>query len=421
MSRFKGIQWWIEWSPGAVRAVDGAGAVHEAADLTGLKGRVSGNAIVLLGRRSSFVRAVRLPNARSSEIAAIARLQATQIFPSVQGELAFGHVSTNDVSSEGRLTLLVAAPVATLERIYAEAQPAGIRVMGALPISLGAVPLARAANVDHGAVADMGVDGLGIDLVHAGCLVYSRPASDAGDIAAEFDRAFLAAQIPPGPRILAKGLSGEGAILTSQSTVEALIGTAHEFESATLELPSEVRRRERATVNNRARLAILVAVAAMVVCFLIWNDRQEALGKVKKAQALFTKDLRGLTNRRESALRTASNVKSALAEVKRAFEPVQPMSDVINVISNSVPADVWLTGVNYERGKPLLLRGVARSNEAVGVLLDTLTANERFRDVKLVFANQAMIESTNVVQFSMSAHVVGNLPTVKTKQERKKK
>lgn len=421
MSRFKGIQWWIEWSPNKVRAIGGDGAVHEAENLTDLKGRVSGNAVVLLGRRSSFVRAVRLPNAKPSEISSIAKLQAAQIFPSVQGALTFGHVSTSDVTAEGRLTLLVAAPVATLERIYAEAQPASIRIQGALPVSLGAVTLAKGLNVDHGAVADIGVDGLGIDLVHAGCLVYSRSASDGGDIDAEFERAFLAAQLEPGPRILAHGLAGEGSLASNSTCASALIGSAHEYESAVLELPSEVHRRERAAVANRARLAILVAAAAIVVCVLIWNDRKEAFDKVQKAQALFTKDLRGLSKRRETALKTASNVKAALSEVKRAFEPAQPISDVLSVISNSVPADVWLTGVNYERGKPLVLRGVARSNEAVGVLLDSLTSNERFRDVKLVFANQAMIESTNVVQFSMSAHVVGNLPTVKTKQERKKK
>lgn len=421
MSRFKGIQWWIEWSPNSVRAISSDGSVHEAPSLTGLKGRVSGNAIILLGRRSSFVRSVRLPNARSSEIAAIAKLQAAQIFPSVQGELAFGHVSTHDVTGEGRLTLLVASPVGTLERIYADAQPAGIRVMGALPVSLGAVPLARAMSVEHGAVADVGVDGLGIDLVHAGCLAYSRSAAEVGDIDAEFERAFLAAQISPGPKVLAAGLTGEGTLSSAQTCATALVGAAHEFESAVLELPAEVQRREKAAISNRARLAILVAAAAITVCALIWNDRQESADKVKRAQAVFTKDLRGLTTRREAALRTASNAKAALNEVKRAFEPAQPMSDVLGTISNSVPGDVWLTGVNYERGKPLVLRGVARSNEAVGILLDSLTANERFRDVKLVFANQAMIESTNVVQFSMSAHVVGNLPTVKTKQERKKK
>lgn len=421
MSRFKGIQWWIEWSPTKVRATSPDGSIHEAANLTDLKGRVSGNAIVLLGRRSSFVRAVRLPNAKSSEIASIAKLQAAQIFPSVQGELAFGHVSTQDVTGEGRLTLLTASPVATLERIYSEAQPAGIRVMGAMPVSLGAVPVAKSLGVEHGAVADIGVDGLGIDLVHAGCLVYSRSAAEMGDIEAEFERAFLAAQIPPGPRILARGLNGQGALSSNETCATALIGAGHEFESAVLELPAEVRRREKAAITNRARLAVLVAAAAVVVCALIWNDRQEAADKVKRAQAVFTKDLRGLTTRREAALRTAANAKSALVEIERAFEPAQPISDVLSVISNAVPQDVWLTGVNYERGKPLVLRGVARSNEAVGIFLDGLTANERFRDVKLVFANQAMIESTNVVQFSMSAHVVGNLPTVKTKQERKKK
>ena len=36
----------------------------------------------------------------------------------------------------------------------------------------------------------------------------------------------------------------------------------------------------------------------------------------------------------------------------------------------------------------------------------------RFRNVQLIFANNAEIEGTPVVQFAITAHVVGNFPLV---------
>jgi Tfp pilus assembly protein PilN len=81
------------------------------------------------------------------------------------------------------------------------------------------------------------------------------------------------------------------------------------------------------------------------------------------------------------------------------------------------PSDVWLTGVTFERGKPLLVRGTALSGASVAAYLQSLSGQSRFRDVKLVFANDATIETTQVQQFSISAHAVGNLPLTDPKAQ----
>jgi Tfp pilus assembly protein PilN len=99
-----------------------------------------------------------------------------------------------------------------------------------------------------------------------------------------------------------------------------------------------------------------------------------------------------------------------MAAQKRAFEPAQPLSDLAAVVDDSLPPGAWLTGLSIERGKPLQMRGAARTADDVARFMDTLGATSRFRDVKLVFANSARIDETPVVQFSVTAVGVGNLP-----------
>jgi len=168
-------------------------------------------------------------------------------------------------------------------------------------------------------------------------------------------------------------------------------------------------------------LAGLMALAAVGVIAVVWDGRDRAEQTVQKARAEYTNAVRSATKVRDTQVTKAGKTSAVALEVKRAFGPAQSTADVLTVLGNEAPNGVWLTGVTYERGRDLMLRGTATSNEAVGAYLDSLNQNTRFRDVKLAFANQSLIEATSVVQFSMTAHVVGNLPTVKTKKERGKK
>ena len=49
-----------------------------------------------------------------------------------------------------------------------------------------------------------------------------------------------------------------------------------------------------------------------------------------------------------------------------------------------------------------------------------LTKQKRLRDVRLLFANSGDIDGSPVVQFSVSAFPVGNLPIVETGKQKKK-
>ncbi|MCH7945413.1 MAG: hypothetical protein IIC73_05280, partial [Armatimonadetes bacterium] len=49
-----------------------------------------------------------------------------------------------------------------------------------------------------------------------------------------------------------------------------------------------------------------------------------------------------------------------------------------------------------------------------------LALSDRFTEVKLAYASNSDIEDTEVVQFSVTAHVVGNLPLVEKKSSRRR-
>ena len=104
---------------------------------------------------------------------------------------------------------------------------------------------------------------------------------------------------------------------------------------------------------------------------------------------------------------------SALAQqsaLSTAFSPAQPISDISSVITDSLPTGAWLSALSVERGKPVEVRGAAKESADVSHFVDALAASPRFRDVKLVFANNATIGKTSVVEFDVTAWCVGNLP-----------
>jgi len=64
------------------------------------------------------------------------------------------------------------------------------------------------------------------------------------------------------------------------------------------------------------------------------------------------------------------------------------------------------------------VRGSARNSADVKQFLNNLEQQSRLRDVKLAFANTGKIEDTPVVQFSITAFPVGNLPLAQPERKR---
>jgi hypothetical protein len=154
---------------------------------------------------------------------------------------------------------------------------------------------------------------------------------------------------------------------------------------------------------------VLAAAAVLFAAFTVSN-------RMSKASTLRASDSKWQSNMRslEAAQKSASSKANAALAVDKsldvAFEPAQTISDAISLAGNLTPKGVWLTGVTFERGKAMLVRGTSVQTELVTAYLQSLSAQQRFRDVKLLFATNGLIETTPITTFSISLHVVGNLP-----------
>ncbi len=414
------MTWLIEWSPSLVVATNVATkATFRGSSLSDLKGQVQGKVLLVLSRRSTYLKATRLPDAKAADVLAIVQMHGAQLFPQVQGELAYGFKLTSDVNSEGRLAVLSAVPVTLLEKLLEEASEAGIQIESAVAAGIGAGLLASEMGAQNATVVEDGFEGTSIDVVADGTTVYSRIAG-SDDFQVEIERTIAASGFPSS-QVLGSKSSRIGDLKSNSTIANSIVDHVADLSTLLLELPALVAKREKAAVSSRARFSLLMVAAAIGVGAVVWDQRDEMQKMVDKQNVAASRNINSWTKQRNSVVTQKIAASAVYDDLKRAFQPAQPMSDVFTAVSNDVPNGVWLTGVSLERGKPLMLRGMAMSHEALGVYLQSLNANDRFRDSKLAFANQTLIESTSVVQFSISSHVVGNLPTIKTKQERSKK
>ncbi len=411
----------IEWSNRGVAAYDVTNRQYRTFDsLESLASAVpSRDALVAVSRKASFIRTVRVPNASPEEINTILMMMLPEILPMAATDLAYTSELTDDINPEGRLAIVAAIPASDLRRLHDQMQSAGIRVRGVLPAASGASLLLSTMGRSSGAVVQETSDGISIDLVVDGKLRYSRLAAAGGRLEAEVCRTFQVAGLPCGDIVAAGTLQTEDADMhTSATTLEALVGgwdTVH----LNLELPEVVAKRSLTRVRQRQRFAGLMAVAAIALAGLVFADRAAATGKVDAQDA-----------RNKTALATAKKLETAaekdmaaqkilFASLTTGLQPAQPFSDVITLVSNRLPDGVWLAGVSVERGKILSMRGTAKTLESVTQYLDNLGKEPRLRDVQLVFSNNGVIDTTPVVQFSISAFPVGNLPLTEGNTKRK--
>lgn len=182
-----------------------------------------------------------------------------------------------------------------------------------------------------------------------------------------------------------------------------------------IELPEARAKRDAKAVVQRKNLALLFWVAAFGVGAVIFDVRSEAADKVAKAEKKWNTKLSQARKLKSSTETVAKRLQDQQNVLQTAYEPKQPLGDVVTVLTNLAPTQLWLTGVTAERGKPLTLRGTALNSASVTTYLGALGKQSRMRDVALVFATNGLVETTPVVNFSIKAHVVGNFPLVDEK------
>lgn len=423
------------WSPGHVLAYDPvAGRTYEGASAVEIASSLGGHQVVAaISRRNAFVRTARVPNSSRAEIAQVLALTIGNHVPVPTGELAYDFRLTEDVNVDGRLAVIGATRIETLHAMQADLAAAGLASAHTVPVAFGAERIAAHAGLPDCAVVEMTEEGLCIDLVAGGELRYSRvvpPPESPREVDEIVRRSFEVAGLPVGRVIAAGGYDVPGAQRVSETAREALARESGQI-AIHLESPEAIAERAKSRERSRTRMAVVLVGACLVIATLIYLDFADAKSKIDSEDAKYQAALRTLRSEKTAAATKATKAEKLAGTLERAFDPAQPFSDVVTVLAAQMPAKVWLNGISLERGKPLLVRGTALQNEAVTTYLDSLrlaggvnpqsmATLPRFRDVKLVVANNSTIETTPVVQFSVSALPVGNLPVIEQTQTRRR-
>ncbi|MBS1718352.1 MAG: PilN domain-containing protein [Armatimonadetes bacterium] len=366
---------------------------------------------IAISRRSSFVRSLRVPNAPKAQVAEALRVTAGDYLPLDASEIAFDILLADDVNMEGRAATLGAIRETELVEVNKATKEAGANANRVVPAAFGSLLLARRLGLRDCAVIEMDSGGYCVDIIKDGELKYSRVLKaglSEAELEKEVKRTFAAAECPPAPVI---GAGGANFSFTEQSRPEAsatyLADPTLEFH---LETPDAIRAREDAV--NRKRNTFVYALTALTAILImdLYMRHSDEVAKVRKLDSVFAKSMKKNTDLLNLEKTKGLDLQSKGTVLKRAFEPAQRLTDVMSIIANDAPTGVWLNGVTLERGKMTVIRGTALKSEQVAAFVSNLAGEARLRDVKLVFANNATIEQKPIVQFSVQAMAVGNLP-----------
>jgi Tfp pilus assembly protein PilN len=331
---------------------------------------------------------------------------------------------TNDVDAEGRLAVVAAMRESDLKTLLADAKAAGFKIERVIPAAFGSMLLAESLGHRDLAVVQDTREGLAIDLLAGGELRYSRVApmpANPALIDGEISRSFQAVSLSCAPTLAAGGFPyAEAEYKSATHTLEALATTALDRLGINLETQETRDKRQKDLVSKRSRMALLMCAAALVAALYVYFDWSDHAEQADKANAKWNLGLTKLRKETKTLEASMTKLGATSDSLKRAFQPAQTPYDILTTIANHAPKGLWLTGITFERGKIMYIRGTSSTGEAVTAYLQALTSEDRLRDVKLVFATNGEIEKTPVVQFSIQAFPVGNLPLIEQKKGVKK-
>jgi hypothetical protein len=362
--------------------------------------------VIGIGRSAVFLKTVSLPRAAAEDLRRLVSLQVAQMFPLPPDQLAFDAYQTTTRTSEGWLTVVVAVPADDLRLLNSELKRANLKAVRILPVSFGSMAVAARAGVKDGVVMETTPYGLALDVIEDGVLRFSRLAPLESDAAREARRSLLAFGIEEGRLVTTGGASVPGAL----SQTETALAVLHEAPPVHLELAEERLRVANQRTAVYTRVALLLMLASFLFVGLVWLNRSDAQAAVTRKQGAWTRELNKLHSVRDAEAAKAQAAESIDTTLHQAFVSGQPVSDITKVIEDQLPRTSWLTTLTVERGKPLQIHAITTVPSDVAIFLQSLSATGRFRDVKLVFANSGKISETPVVQYSVNAVAIGNLP-----------
>jgi Tfp pilus assembly protein PilN len=184
----------------------------------------------------------------------------------------------------------------------------------------------------------------------------------------------------------------------------ALLGLRPAAERLDLARAVRVEAEWRATGPAR-RLPFLAAAGAaalgvtLLLLFGPGSGDRDLAAAASRAQA----DARQMASRRKQ-------LETQVRLLSGAVSPAHSYLDVLNDVSGLVGPDAWLTQYIYDRGRPIVIRGSARSNEAVARLVEGLRRSPHLERVALGSVTRAETDKVPVVQFVITGSLLGDQP-----------
>jgi len=285
-------------------------------------------------------------------------------------------------------------------------QEAGVSSTRVLPVAMASPASAGHLGATDAVVIENGLGGLAFDVVQGGILRLSRVVAEGSDVDCEAQRTLAAAKAGDLKRIAVGEIDAPGVRRGAVSALTLL----HEAPAFSFALTEDRENQAQQAISSRTRVAVLLLLSSVLIFVLVWSNRMAAQSVVDKAQASWSRQMVKYNDRNKEATSRAQGATAVTGSLDTAFGAAQPVSDVLAFVGDCLPPGAWLNQVTVERGKPLDIRGTAKSSDQVGQFVHKLGASSRFRDVRLVFANSAIVGKVPVVQFNVTAVSVGNLP-----------
>lgn len=411
----------LEWSPGACRVfVPGTGNLTKfgpLAEVLAAAGNPS-KVVLALGHRQAFVKHTYLPDVGRAELLGLLKFRTAEMFPVGQTSLAYDVLPGKGRGPEGRSATVVAAKAETLSQAESELRALGCKIVRTLPVSLGSIGLVEPGPT---LVVQPVPEGIAFDVVRDGTLAYSRVAtvSDEVELKREVSRTLESAGVEGADVATAGGLTVGDWRLVQGTSLASLAGNLP--NGLDLRLPEQVAKEEAGKVTSRRRLAVLLMASLACGACMVYLERDDAARQVAAEKTKMGRETTRLKDKKSVIDKRLTEINGTLTFAADGVHPRQYLGDVVTVAANNAPEGLWLTGITMERGRDLSVRGTAKKEEQISAYVNSLAASDRLRDVRLVFSNKSDIDDVPVVQFAVSAHIVGNLPLEEIGKGTKKK
>lgn len=404
----------IEWSPQGCRIVDPTTKAIVVADTAASCLSAAGNprqVILALARRQTFIKSVPLPEISKAEALNILQFQIDDVFPIETSDLSYDIEQSNLKTSDGQLTAVTAVRADVLRQAKRDIESTGTKIIRQISASVGAAGLAQQKGIDTGLVISATPEGTAFDVIQGGVVTYSRVTASGLTIEqaqSEIARTLASAGVSSLACYSEINFSDPShQIIPEGSTFQSIIDSLTDLD---IRLPEYRVAQETKLVNSRRNLAALLLAATVCIGAMFYMDRDDLNIKIEKETRKWDKELEALESRKSLLAPRLTSAEAQSKLVDNLMKPKQHPSDVAQTVSNLVTEGVWLTGISFERGRAISIRGTAKNQNQVADYVTSLSSSDRLRDVTLSFANDTKIEETNVTQFSISAHVVGNFP-----------